>query len=156
MSERQTPDADTKRRVVDALTERVREELAATQAKVDSEQAASELDPEDVVRADDQSQADDAGDLKPLLERSASRQQEILDAIEALDFSETDTARPGAVIGFDGDRYVLGVVADAFEVDGITYEGIAPDAPVAAAVDGLSAGDSFPIGTRTVRLDFVI
>lgn len=155
MSEHQAPDADTKRRVVDTLTEHVRQELAAAQAKVEAEQAASELDPEDVVRADDQSQADDAGDLKPLFERSASRQQEILDAIERLDFSATEVARPGAVIGFDGDRYVLGVVADAFEVDGIVYEGIAADAPVAAAVDGLRAGDSFTVGTRTVRIDFV-
>jgi hypothetical protein len=144
-----------KGRVKDALLRQVEAELEAARGGVSREDSAAKLDQDSSFSADDQSQAAEAGDLGRLLEGREQRQAGIRSRLEKLDFGPRSEVGPGAIIGFDGDRYVVGVVAAAFECDGATYEGIAADAPIYAALEGLHAGDTFTFAGREHRLEFV-
>jgi hypothetical protein len=144
-----------KSRVKDALLRQVEAELQAARGGVAREDSAAKLDQDSSFSVDDQSQAAEAGDLGGLFEGSEQRQAGILSQIEKLDFGPRSEVGPGAIIGFDGDRYVVGVVAAAFECDGATYEGISTDAPIYATIAGLHAGDTFTFAGREHHLDFV-
>ncbi|MFI5694274.1 hypothetical protein ACIA58_20665 [Kribbella sp. NPDC051586] len=144
-----------KSRVKDALVRQVEADVRAAQGNVAQEDSAAKLDQDSSFSVDDQSQAAEAGDLGGLLEGREQRQAGILSAIEKLDFGPRSEVGPGAIIGFDGDRYVVGVVAAAFECDGATYEGISADAPIYAAIEGLHAGDAFSFAGRDHQIDFV-
>jgi transcription elongation GreA/GreB family factor len=155
MGESAVMDSVAKQRVKDTLLAQVEAELRASRANVTGEDSAASLDPDSSYTVDDQSQADQAGDLGRLIEETGERQAGILSRIDDLDFEPRTEVTPGAIIGFDGDRYVVGVVAAAFECDGITYEGISPDSPIYATLEGLRAGDTFTFDGREHRLDFV-
>ncbi|WP_329000634.1 hypothetical protein OHA18_40140 [Kribbella sp. NBC_00709] len=148
-------DGMDKSRVKDALLRQVEAELQAARGDVSREDSAAKLDQDSSFSVDDQSQASQAGDLGGLFEDREQRQAGILSGIEKLDFGPRSEVGPGAIIGFDGDRYVVGVVAAAFECDGATYEGISTDAPIYAAVEGLRAGDTFTFADHDHRIDFV-
>lgn len=144
-----------KQRIKAALVAQATEALDALQAQVSDDDAATRIPEDDTYQVDDLSQADEAGDLGALFEQSVARQKAALATVEALDFSTTDTVRPGAVVAFGGASYVVGVVADEFEVDGVTYEGISADSPVGEAIDGLKAGASFTVNDRSQTIDTV-
>ena len=144
-----------KSRVKDALLAQVDAELRAAQGDVAREDSAAKLDQDSSFSVDDQSQAYEAGDLGGLFEGREQRQAGVRSQIEKLDFGPRSEVGPGAIIGFDGDRYVVGVVAASFECDGATYEGIAADAPIYAAIEGLQTGDTFSFAGHDHRIDFV-
>ncbi|MDO7868080.1 hypothetical protein [Nocardioides jiangxiensis] len=148
-------DQAAKQRIKAALVARATEALDALRAQVRDDDAASRIPEGDTYQDDDLSQADEAGDLGALLEISLSRQQAALDAAQALDVAPTDVVGPGAVVCFDGSSYVVGVLSDAFEVDGVTYEGISGDSPVGEAIAGLRAGDTFTVNGQSHTLDTV-
>ena len=148
-------DDAAKQRIKTALVAQATEALDALKAQVRDDDAAAVIPEDDTYQADDLSQASEAGDLGELFEQSVARQQALLSTLESLDFSPTDTVRPGAVVAFGGAHFVVGVVADEFEVDGVTYEGISADAPVGEAIVGLKAGDTFTFNERTQTLDVV-
>ena len=66
-----------------------------------------------------------------------------LNILEQIDFSLTDVVRPGAIVGIDGHRDVVGISGEPFEVDGVTYETISTEAPLYAAIEGLRLGDTY-------------
>ena len=148
-------DGAAKQRIKAALVAQATDALDALKAQVGDEDAAAVVPEDDTYEPDDLSQASEAGDLGELFEQSVARQQAQLATVEALDFSPTDTVRPGAVVAFGGSQYVVGVVADEFEVDGVSYEGISADAPVGEAIAGLKAGDTFTFNEQTHTLDVV-
>lgn len=155
MSNESTMDGAAKQRVVDALTGRVRAELDSSIGSVSSEHAAAEVDRDSSYAADDLAQADAAGDLAGLFEGAAARQEAELEQLQALDFGTKDAVAPGAVVAFGGDRYVVGVVADPFDCDGVTYEGISTDSPVYSQIEGLHAGDTFTWHGHDLRIDLL-
>jgi hypothetical protein len=148
-------DETAKQRIRAALVAQATTALEALRQQVAEDDAATRIPGDETHGPDDLSQADEAGDLGALLEQSVAHQAAALDAIKELDFGPTGTVRPGAVVTFDGSSYVVGVVADAFEVDGTVYEGISADSPVAAAIDGLEAGATFSFAGRAHTLDAV-
>lgn len=150
-----TLDEAGKQRVIEALEATLASGLSGSAAAASDERAAAELDQDDSHSVDDVSQSDQAGDLKALNEQIVAHQESVIARVAALDFGAKDRVEPGAVIGFGGERYVVGVPAQAFEVDGATYEGIADDAPIYAAIAGLRAGDEFTFRDQTHTLDFV-
>jgi hypothetical protein len=155
MGEPAVMDSVAKQRVKDALLAQVEAELQASRASVAREDSAAKLDADSSYSVDDQSQADEAGDLGGLFEGIEERQAGTLGRIADLDFGPKTEVSPGAIVGFDGDRYVVGVVAAAFECDGITYEGISPDSPIYATLKGLQPGDTFTFDAREHRIDTV-
>jgi uncharacterized protein with von Willebrand factor type A (vWA) domain len=148
-------DLTTKLRVKDAMLVRARAELGAQVESASTERDAGQLDQDTSLEVDDISQADEAGDLERLLTDSASRQKRVVEQIEDLDFAHTDRVAAGAIVGFGGDRYVVGVGVGPFQSDGVTYEGIALDSPVYAEIEGLRVGDRFAFAGLEQRIDIV-
>ena len=130
-------------------------ELASSQTNVGSEEAAAGVDQDSSYGVDDLSQSDEAGDLTRLFEGAAAHQQAELDHLEGLDFGPKDAVAPGAVIEFGGNRYVVGVVADSFESEGLAYEGISTDSPIYAEIAGLHLGDTFSWLGHDQRIDLL-
>jgi hypothetical protein len=155
MSELTTMDGTAKQRVRAALLAHAEQALHDLTAHVGEVRAAATADRTDTYAADDVSQADEAGDLASLFEQSEAHRKAAVRQIEALDFAPTDVVAPGAVVGFDGARFVVGVVAEAFDCDGVTYEGISADSPVYARVAGLRVGDEFSFNGASYRIEFV-
>jgi transcription elongation GreA/GreB family factor len=150
-----TFDEATKHRVRDAMAQLAREELEATRDTLASQQEAAEIDQDEPVGSDETSQSDTAGEMHGLLEEALERQEAGLAAIEALDVSAADVARVGAIVGFGGQRYLVGVVSGEVEVDGATYEGISADSPAFGAIEGLRAGETFTVNDREQRIEIV-
>ncbi|WP_076262024.1 hypothetical protein [Intrasporangium flavum] len=148
-------DADGKLRVRDAFIAHAESALAALTSQSTAERDAARQDRDAVPEAGDSSQTLEAGDLEGLFQRSAAHSRESLDAIRALDFTPTTEVGPGAVVGFDGDHYVVGVSSDAFDCDGVSYEGIGAGSPVYAAIVGKRVGDTFSFRGQDHRLDLV-
>lgn len=149
-------DGARKLRVRDALRGRVEAALASAREAVADQRGAAELDQADVHDVDDLSQSDEGGDLAGLFGGAVDRRQRELVRIDALDLAPTDVVGDGAIVAFGGDHYLVGVAAEAFEVDGTTVEGIAADSPLHAVIVGLKAGDSFTVGGTEHRLDLVV
>ena len=150
-----TTDADTKLRIRDALIAQARAELEATNDNLDDELRAAELDQDEPVRPDDTSQSDEAGELKGLLGAAAEAQEGRITAIEALDVSPADAVRPGAIVGFGGQRFLVGAATPDVEIDGVEYTGLTTDAPIYASIEGLRVGDTFTFGDREQQIDFL-
>ncbi|HET6987343.1 MAG TPA: hypothetical protein VFI00_12040 [Kribbella sp.] len=148
-------DGDAKQRVKDALIAQAEAELRTSHADVAEHDSAAHLDQDVADTVDDLSQSDEAGDLGALLDDVQDRQKATLTRIENLDFGVKDEVGPGALVGFDGARYVVGVVAAAFECDGVTYEGLSADSPIYAALKGLRLNDTFAYGGHEHRIDFL-
>ncbi|MEV0799497.1 hypothetical protein AB0I34_17515 [Kribbella sp. NPDC050281] len=148
-------DADAKQRVKDALIAQAEAGLRSSQASVAEHDSAAMLDSDAADSVDDLSQSGEAADLGGLLDDVEARQKRILTHIKALDFGIKTAVAPGALVGFDGERYVVGVVAEAFECDGVTYEGLSSDSPIYASLKGLGLGDSFSFGSREHHVDFL-
>ncbi|TDT30845.1 hypothetical protein CLV29_2251 [Naumannella halotolerans] len=150
-----TMDAAAKQRVREALLAQLQAQLEASQESIAVETEGAQIDEEDDHREDDTAQSYEYGDKAGVLEEFAAGQEQRAETAEDLDFSLTDVVRPGAIVGFDGNRYIAGVVSDAFDVDGITYEGISADAPAYQALEGKHLGDGFSIGDRGHTIDFL-
>jgi len=148
-------DAEGKLRVREALIAHAESALAALTSQSTAERDAARQDPDAVPESGDSSQSSEAGDLEGLFERSAAHSRESLDAIRSLDFAPTTEVRPGAVVGFEGAHYVVGVSSDGFDCDGVSYEGIGVGSPVYAAIAGKHVGDTFTFRGQDHRLDEV-
>lgn len=148
-------DDAAKQRVKDALRAHIGAQLAASDAAASAERSGAELDQDSSYSSDDLSQSDEAGELHELLEAAEEKQRADLAAIDGLDFGAKDAVEPGAIVAFGGDHYVFGVVADGFDSDGVTYEGISADSPVGRVIAGLRAGDTFGFNGQEHRLDLV-
>lgn len=148
-------DSNSKQRVKDALLAHLEAHLRATGGAVGREDSAARLDPDSSFTSDDQSQSNQAADLGGLYESVTEREHGIVAAAEGLDFSPATEVRPGAVVVLDGQHYVVGVVSSAFESDGVTYEGMATDAPLYNAIKGLHTGDTVTLGTTEHHIDAV-
>jgi len=155
MSSPTTMDQAAKLRVREALLENARRELQALLDQAGSEEGSGLLDPDASLEPDDISRSDEAGDLRGLFLASVDRHRARVRQIEQLDVAVTDVVGPGAVVGLDGARYVVGVASDAFACDGVDYEGIAADAPVGAAIAGLRLGDVVTVAGHELRIDFL-
>ena len=155
MSEAASMDSVAKQRVKDALIAHTKAELRSSRADVAERHSAAQVDPDVAASVDELSQADEAGDLGGLLGDLEDRNQATLSRIENLDFSAKTAVGPGALVGFDGARYVVGVVAAAFECDGVTYEGLSSDSPIYASIRGLRLGDTFAFAGREHRIEFL-
>jgi hypothetical protein len=155
MGESEMLDGVAKQRVKAALRALVEADLRSSRQAVADERSAAELDPESSYSSDDLSQSDEGGELAGLFAGAVDRKEVLLGRIDALDFGPQSAVVPGAIIAFGGDHYVVGVVADAFDCDGVTYEGISADSPVYAAIKGLRGGDSFTFNGHEHRIDLV-
>jgi hypothetical protein len=155
MTEPAAMDSIAKQRVKDALIAHAEAELRSSRAGVAERDSAAQLAPDVADVVDELSQSDEAGDLGRLLDDVENRQKATLTRIENLDFGVKTAVGPGALVGFDGARYVVGVVAAEFECDGVTYEGLSSDSPIYSSLTGLRLGDTFTFAGHEHRIDFL-
>lgn len=113
------------------------------------------LDSDDSHDIDGTWQSDTEGELAGIFSEQGAAQRLDLEILEKIDFSLTDVVRPGAIVGVDGHRDVVGISGEPFEVDGVTYETISTEAPLYAAIKGLRLGDSFTFRGQTQTIDFL-
>ncbi|MEP9385312.1 hypothetical protein [Nocardioides sp. KR10-350] len=152
----QNIDQATKSRIHDALLAHLRAGMEALDSTAGFEQRTGELGQEGAtLEPDDISQSDEADDLQGLFDDSATRQSRLLADAERLDFSLTDVVGPGAVVGLDDRRYVVGVASSPFESDGAVYEGISLDSPIYPRLQGRRAGEIASYAGVDHRIDFV-
>lgn len=104
----------------------------------------------------DLAEARENADLAAAFDHPVHTHQAKIEAIEATDFSVTDTVRPGAVVSFNDRHFVVAVSTVRFDCNGTTYMGISTQSPIYKALDGLQAGDSFTHNGREFILDEVI
>jgi hypothetical protein len=105
---------------------------------------------------DEIANARENADLAAAFDHPVHTHQAKISAIESLDFSPADTARPGAVVSFNNRHFVLAVSTMRFDVDGTTYMGISTQSPIYKVLEGLSAGDVFEHNGTEYVLDDVI
>lgn len=155
MTEPTSIDQDAKLRIRAALIDHAAVGLNALSGGEDGERRAGRLDHETSLEVDDTSHSYEAGDLEGLFEDAADHARERLEEIRRLDFTHTDRVGPGAIVGFGGDRYVVGVATGPFECDGVTYQGIGTDSPVLPHLQGKEVGSTFTFNGQEQRVDFV-
>ena len=144
-----------KQLVKDALMAQATAELGSSRAASAAEHASGELDQDSSFSVDDLSQSDEGEELSALLDDVEKSRADSASQLDGLDFGPKDTVVPGAIIAFGGDHYVVGVVAAAFDCDGVTYQGISADAPIYTSIEGLRAGDTFTFNGHEHRIDLV-
>lgn len=144
-----------KLRLKEALISHAGDAVTAVQQSVSEEDSAAVLDQTSSYSLDDQSQSDEAGAMASIFAESVAAAQDQLATIEALDMAPRDRVEPGAVVGFGGQRYVVGVVTDAVSCDGVDYEGISTESAMYAAIQGRQLGDAFDFRGQHLSIEFL-
>lgn len=147
--------AEAKQLVKDALVSAARAALSSSDENMQTLQSAAAVDHDSPSSVDDLSQADSSRDLSTLFGETVADQRAGLQRIEQLDFGPKDRVEPGAIIGFGGRHYVVGVVSEAFDCGGVTYEGVSTESPIYAAIAGRREGETFAFRGQHERLDVV-
>ena len=151
-----TPDAAA---LKTALRDRMRSleeaELAEAVAHYESFLNDARLDGREAHDKDDIADARESADLAAAFDHPVHTHQVKIDAIEAADFSLTDSVKPGAVVSFGNRHFIVLVSTTRFECAGRTYMGISPLSPIYRAMEGLKAGDSFAFNGREITLQDV-
>ena len=135
--------AALKRAVCDRMMALEAEELAAAKSHYDAFMRESQLDDREGHDKDDIAVSRENADLAHAFDAPVQAHHAKIDVIENMDFSLTDTVRPGAVVCFSDRNFIVAISTSKFEVEGRTYMGISTQSPIFKAMDGLGAGDSF-------------
>ncbi|MFK4495656.1 hypothetical protein [Dermacoccus sp. GAS27A] len=147
-----------KAQVLEDLVAHLSERLDQADEAVGLRQQVGEVIEQDEHRVDDVSHQEDAGamhDMHDMLQEVDKTQQRIVETAKALTTTACDVVKPGAVISFGGEHFVVGVATDEFTSGGTTYLGISPDAPIYAAIEGKRAEDTFEFNGTMLTLDDV-
>ena len=143
-----------KAQVLEDLVAHLSERLDQADEAVGLRQQVGEVIEQDEHRVDDVSHQEDAGAMHDMLQEVDKTQQRIVKTAKALT-TACDVVKPGAVISFGGEHFVVGVATDEFTSGGTTYLGISPDAPIYAAIEGKRAEDTFEFNSTMLTLDDV-
>ena len=117
--------------------------------------ADAKLDDREQHDNSDIAEARENADLAAAFDHPVKDHHAKIDVLENLDFSVTESVRPGAVVGFGGRHVIVAVSTAQFDHDGVTYMGISPQSPIFQAMNGLAAGDSFTFHGKNVTIDEV-
>jgi hypothetical protein len=131
-------------------------ELETAMAHYQSFMADTKMDGSEAHTIDDFADARESADLAAAFDHPVQNHQHKIAAIEATDFSETDTVAPGAVVRLGGRNFVVCVATSKFDIDGLSYMGISVLSPIYQAMDGLKAGETFEHNGREFTIDDVI
>lgn len=115
----------------------------------------AQLDAREFHDKDDLAEAAAEVGMAEAFDQPAHTHQAKLAAIQAIDFSLAETARPGAVVSFDGRNFIVSVSTTRFDCEGETYMGVSANSPAYRAFEGLRAGETFVLNNREITLDDV-
>ncbi len=90
--------------------------------------------------ADDSNKLETLDDVEQMAEIVDERQDELLDLEKMIPVIH-DEVTIGAVVMTDQRNFFIGESIPEFQVEGISYTGISPEAPIFKALQGKKAGD---------------
>lgn len=131
------------------------ERLAGSRSAYQRYLESARLDRSEPRDAHDFSQALQGGYYAAAFDAPIHAHEEAIELISALDFGEADVVRPGAVVTWMGQNFVISVLTDEFECQGQRFMGVSCDAPITAALLGKSAGARFELANATHQIDDV-
>ncbi len=131
-------------------------ELASAIAHYEAFLKESLLDEREAHDKDDLVGARENADLAAAFDHPVQAHHAKIDVLENLDFSMTETVRPGAVVRFNGRNFVVAVSTTRFDVDGQTYMGISQQSPIYKAMTGLQTGDTFVHNGNEIEIENVL
>ena len=99
----------------------------------------------DVSDAQDAAQAFENAHYAESFDAPVHEHQQAIELISGLDFSATDVVRPGAVVEWNGQSFVISALTQEFECQGHQFMGVSCDAPITQQILGKSAGDTFEL-----------
>ena len=115
----------------------------------------SQWDDEEVIDDDVHSHKAENAEITGELEQQVLDHAEHLRILEAMDFSPSDTIRPGAVVKLNGRYMVVAVSRPKFEFRGKAIIGISTEAPIYRSMQGKKAGDAFTFNGTRFRIEEV-
>ena len=132
-----------------ALTEA---ELAQAHKTYERFLSGARLDRTEPIENDEQAQAESSADLAEAFDDLEHEASAKLAAITQLDFGPRNEVAPGAAVKI-GDRYlVIGVSTGEFTCQGQKFVGISQAAPIYAALEGKTSGDTCEFRGRVLRI----
>ena len=132
-----------------ALTEA---ELAQAHKTYERFLSGARLDRSEPIENDEQAQAERSADLAEAFDDLEHEASAKLAAIAQLDFRPRNEVAPGAAVKI-GDRYlVIGVSTGEFTCQGQKFVGISQAAPIYAALEGKTSGETCEFRGRVLRI----
>ena len=132
-----------------ALTEA---ELAQAHKTYERFLSGARLDRSEPIENDEQAQAERSADLAEAFDDLEHEASAKLAAIAQLDFGPRNEVAPGAAVKI-GDRYlVIGVSTGESTCQGQKFVGISQAAPIYAALEGKTSGETCEFRGRVLRI----
>lgn len=141
------------RRVMVALEAR---QFACTRKAYLDYLAASRLEDDEATVIDEQAQAEFAAELSQSFDQPLHDHESKLAKLRSIDFSPKSQVAEGAVVRLLDRFFVVAVATDRFTYDTHELMGISVEAPIFQAMKGRSAGETFQLNGRLLRIDDVI
>lgn len=132
---------ELKERIIRQAYEAYRETIEMHRA-TETDMAADAFDAENDTgeMADDSNKLETLDDVQQLAAIVDERQDELLDLEKMIPVIQEEVTI-GAVVMTDQRNFFIGESIPEFEVEGVTYTGISPEAPIFKALQGKKAGD---------------
>jgi hypothetical protein len=135
-----------------ALTEA---DMAQAEHKYQVFLASARLDRTETIEIDEQAQAETAADLAEAFDDRAHDYAAKLALLAKIDFGPKDEVSPGAIVRVGQRFLVIGVSTAAFECEGQAFIGISTAAPIYAALEGKTAGETCTFNGRELNVSEV-
>ena len=127
-------------------------ELAQAHKTYERFLSGARLDRSEPIENDEQAQAERSADLAEAFDDLEHEDSAKLAAIAQLDFGPRNEVAPGAAVKI-GDRYlVIGVSTGEFTCQGQKFVGISQAAPIYAALEGKTSGETCEFRGRVLRI----
>jgi predicted methyltransferase len=110
------------------------------------------LDSVEVGDTADQAQIFQSGEVAQKVEHQLHAHERHLQKIRSIDFDRKQIVEEGAVVEVNGRHLVIAVPTPTFEFNGVEMLGMSADAPLATAMAGLRAGDTFEFNRKRFEI----
>lgn len=124
--------------------------------KTEQDMADDATDPQDdnFEMSDDSNKLEALDDVEQLAEIVDERQDELID-LEKMIPTIHDKVTIGSVIKTNQRNFFVGESIPEFKVDGTTYTGISPEAPIFKAFEGKTAGDTITFRDMEYKIEAI-
>jgi transcription elongation GreA/GreB family factor len=113
------------------------------------------LDQSEIIDEDDQSHYHSSQAISQKLDDQIQLHQQHLKTLATLDFSPTETVRPGAVVKLNGKYMVVGISEARFVFEDKSIIGISTEAPIYACIKDKKAGDTCTFNGTSFKIQEV-
>jgi hypothetical protein len=126
--------------------------IQEAQAHYESHLKGALLDSSAVGDTADQAQIFQSGEAAQNIEHQLHTHEIHLHKICSIDFDPKQIVEEGAVVKVNGRHLVIAVPTPTFEFNGVAMLGMSAEAPLAMAMAGLRAGDTFQFNRKRLAI----